>query len=275
MIFVTIIFFQPIVDSNEIILENESNIWLVIISIGDVKRDSYGEESFSELLIRNGVPDKNIKKLIEENATKQKILNDPFEWLINNNVKEEDIVIFFFSMHGSKIQDQYPYDEPDGYDEFIIPYDYKNNNNYILDEELNMSFNSLELKNLLLIFETCYSGGMIDGKRDLSFSGRVIITSSKANESSWPMYLRNRWLFPNFLFKGLSGAADLNNDMKISAEEAYKYAEYPTIKRSSIFAFIYSLIPFIPHEFSPQHPQIFDGWPSIQNNDDELNLFYI
>ena len=59
----------------------------MIISVGDVNRDSYGKESFSELLIRNGVPEKNIKKLIEENATKQKILNDPFEWLINNDVQ--------------------------------------------------------------------------------------------------------------------------------------------------------------------------------------------
>jgi hypothetical protein len=61
--------------------------------------------------------------------------------------------------------------------------------------------------------------------------------------------------------------------MKISAEESYKYAESLTIKRSAIYAFVYSLIPFIPHEFSPQHPQIFDGWPSIENNNDELNLF--
>ncbi|MCK5300807.1 MAG: hypothetical protein KAJ21_02810, partial [Thermoplasmatales archaeon] len=76
----------------------------------------------------------------------------------------------------------------------------------------------------------------------------------------------------NFLFKGLSGPADLNGDMVISVEEAYIYAETPTIKRSAILAFVYSFIPFMPHDFFPQHPQIYDGWPSHEDNDEELHL---
>jgi len=266
------IFHQSIVESEEINLEKGSNIWVVIIAVGDIKRDTYGVNSLTEILLSQGCTNNNIKKIIEENATKQKILNEPFEWLKNNEIKDDDIVIFFFSMHGSRIEDQQPYDEPDNYDEYLVPYDYDNISNYILDEELNDKFNSVEFKNLVLIFETCYSGGMIDGANDLSQSGRIIITSSDANESSWPMYLRTRWLFPNFLFKGLSGPADLNGDMVISVEEAYIYAETPTIKRSAILAFVYSFIPFMPHDFFPQHPQIYDGWPSHEDNDEELHL---
>ena len=37
-----------------------------------------------------------ITKIIEENATKQKILNEPFEWLNNNDIKDDDVIIFFF-----------------------------------------------------------------------------------------------------------------------------------------------------------------------------------
>jgi hypothetical protein len=260
------------VEGKEINLKNESEIWAVIIAVGDIKRDTYGVNSFIEILLSQGCSNNNIKKLIEENATKQQILNEPFEWLKNNDIKDEDIIIFFFSMHGSRIEDQQPYDEPDNYDEYLVPYDYDNLNNYILDEELNNKFYSLNFKNLVIIFETCYSGGMIDGANDLSQSGRIIITSSNANESSWPMYLRTRWLFPNFLFQGLSGLADLNEDKVITVEEAYKYAEKPTIKRSTILAFVYSFIPLIPHEFFPQHPQIYDGWPSHEDNDEELPL---
>lgn len=265
-------FSQTIVVSNEINLEYKPNIWSVIISVGDINRDTYCVKSLTEILLSQGCTNNNIKKLIEENATKYNILNEPFNWLNNKEINENDIVIFFFSMHGNKIEDQPPYDEPDNYDEYLVPYDYDNKTNIILDEELNEKINSIECKNLVLIFETCYSGGMIDGSSDLSHSGRIIITSCDANESSWPMQLRNRWLFPNFFFKGLSGPADLNDDMTISFEEAFKYAEPLTIKRSKIFAFAYSFIPFIPHEFFPQHPQIYDGWPTSEDNNLELEF---
>ena len=266
------IYQESTVESKDINLEKQTKIWAVIIAVGDIKRDEYGVDSFTETLLSQGYSNNNIIKILEENATKQKILNDPFEWLKNNDISDEDIIIFYFSMHGGRIEDEQPYDEADDYDEFLIPYDFENKSNYILDEELNDKFNSLDFKNLVLIFETCYSGGMIDGANDLSQSGRIIITSCDANESSWPMYLRTRWLFPNFLFQGLSGPADLNEDKAITAEEAYKYAEIPTIRRSTFFAFIYSFIPLIPHEFVPQHPQIYDGWPSHEDNLEELHL---
>jgi hypothetical protein len=266
-------FFNPIiVYSNEINTSYDSDIWAVIITVGDIKRDRYSVDALTKILFEQGCQNKNIKKLIEEDATKYKILNESFKWLNNNEIKEEDIVIFFFSMHGGRIEDQPPYDEPDNYDEYLVPYDYNNRTNIILDEELNEKINSIKSKNVVLIFETCYSGGMIDGLYDLSGSGRIVITSSDANESSWPMYLRTRWLFPNFFFKGLAGPADLNDDMIVSFEESFKYAEKFTFKRSALFAFFYSFIPFIPHEFYPQNPQIYDGWPSEEDNNLELKF---
>ena len=267
----TITFFnQSIVNSNEIYSEYTQNIWAVIITVGEIKRDIYAVDSLTDILLEQGCPNNNIKKLIEEEATKYNILNKSFEWLDDNEIKEEDILIFFFSMHGGRIEDQPPYDEPDNYDEFLVPYDYNNKTNIILDEEINDKINSIDCNNIVLIFETCYSGGMIDGLYDISKSGRIIITSSNANESSWPMQLRVRWLFPNFFFKGLSGPADINDDNIISFEESFKYAEQYTLKRSRIIAFFYSFIPFIPHEFFPQNPQIYDGWRSEEDNNLEL-----
>jgi hypothetical protein len=257
--------------------ETDTQIWAIIISVGDVKRDAYGVDTLEDLLISQGCSEKNIKKYIEENATKESILNDSFEWLQTNEIRDNDIVIFYFSMHGNRIKDQPPIDEYDNFDEYLAPYDYDTENisSYLLDEELGIRINNLNYKNLLLIFETCYSGGMIDGKNDLASSGRIIITSCDYNESSWPMYLRLRWLFPNFLFKGLLGPANLNDDMWISVEEAFYYAETPTIKRSSILANIFSFIPLIPHDFVPQHPQIYDGWPSVEDNSKELQFIRI
>jgi len=264
-------------DISPMLNEIESQIWAIIISVGDVKRDAYGVNTIDDLLISQGCTNKNIKKFIEENATKESILNASFEWLQTNEIRDNDIVIFFFSMHGNRIEDQPPLDEPDNYDEYLAPYDYnpENKSSYLLDDELGDRINDLNLNNLLLIFETCYSGGMIDGDKDLKNSGRIIITSCGADESSWPMFLRIRWLFPNFLFKGLLGPADINDDMWISAEEAFYYAVTPTIKRSSILASIFSFIPFIPHDFVPQFPQIYDGWPSKEDNSKELQLILL
>jgi len=264
--------------------DGKTEYWAVLIGVdyGDyidnvfvIDFEEYVEDLKKTLLVSEHWQNDHIRVLTDEKATVINILLT-FLWLILME-DSDDVSLVYFGAHGLQLnRDIWPYDEEDGKDEYLTTWKSgANKYAYISDDSFTFLLDQLDSQGVAVILDTCYSGGMIDGARDLSFSGRVIITSSKANESSWPMYLLNSWLFPNFLFKGLSGPADLNNDMKISAEEAYKYAEYPTIKRSSIFAFIYSLIPFIPHEFSAQHPQIFDGWPSIEDNDDELNLFYI
>ena len=249
--------------------------WAVIITVGEALRDGHGSNALTNILLSHDCPIDHIKEIVEENATKEAILQVPFAWLQTQNIDDDDIVIFYFSMHGSQIDDQYPLDEPDMYDEYVVPFDYDAGNlsTYLFDEELSEKFNTLDLTNLLIIFETCNSGGMIDGSADLSGSGRVIMTSCAADESSWPMYFWRHWMFPHFLFRGLIGFADLNRDKMITAEEAFFYAETPTILRSTIYAKLFSLIPFIPHDFFPQHPQLYDGWPTEENNTEELMLF--
>ena len=255
--------------------EDDLKIYAVIIAVGDVLRDKNNVNEFKRILNNNDVLKEDIFSLIDENATKEKILNEPFDWLGQKDLSPNDIVIFYFSMHGSRIKDIKPFDEPDTYDECLLPYDFNSSNKdkKIVDEELNNSFSNIQINNLVLIFETCYSGGMIDGDNDLKKDGRIILTSSKEDETSWGTFFTNSWLFPRHLFKAFLGKADKNNDFYISAEEAFFYSKRPTIFWSFIFASIYSLIPFIPHNFYAQHPQIFDGWPSINDNSDELILF--
>jgi len=156
-------------------------------------------------------------------------------------------------------------------DEYLITYPQgqDNQNNNILDEELASAFDKIKSKNIVMIFETCYSGGMIDGSYDLRKSGRVILTSSKEDESSYPIFLLKSWLFPHYLINGLRGKADTNSDGYVSAEEAFNYAKIRTIRRSTIYAFLL----FIFHKsLLIQHPQIYDGWPSEENNKRELKL---
>lgn len=255
--------------------DSEAVKWAVIITAGSKIRDARDANELYEILLNHGWDKNNIKTLIEEEATREAVLNAPFEWLEEMGEDENDIILFFFSMHGAQIEDQQILDEPDGKDEYLIPYDFdmENKSNFILDDELSEKFDTLKSRNIVIIFETCHSGGMIDGSADFGKSGYVVLASCGINETSYPIFIRMRWMFPYYLIKGFKGYADTNNDGWVSAEEAFYYAEKSTFIHSIFSSIMFILIPLI--TLHPQHPQIYDGWPSKENNEDELNLIKI
>jgi hypothetical protein len=111
---------------------------------------------------------------------------------------------------------------------------------------------------------------MIDGSYDLCEPGRVILTSCKADEYSWGLSIQKLWIFPYYLLRGLDGNADMDGDDWVSAEEAFNFAEIPTIFHSTFKSFLYLLHPFA--RLGPQHPQLYDAWPNAVNNQDDLKI---
>lgn len=260
-----------LVDGNECLYEND-DLWAVIITVGEPKLDDKNAGDLYDILLSNGWPESNIYYLREEGASKEAILSVS-DWLNLHGVNSDDLVLFYFSMHGGKQVDVPPIDEPDNIDEFIVPYqeEYSSDGN-ILDEELAVMFDAIETENLVIIFESCYSGGMIDGSNDLKGNGRIVITSTDVNETSYPFYLlfsKNGFLFGYYVMKGLSGEADMNYDGFISAEEVYEYSKIYTVRRSTFYGFL--LVLFHGSLFI-QHPQIYDSWPSEENYDEDLIL---
>ena len=77
------------------------------------------------------------------------------------NSKEGDLLLFFYSGHGSNILDNNN-DETDGHDEMIIPYDFKP----ILDDELKQIIQTNLKANVTLfaMFDSCFSGTVLDLK---------------------------------------------------------------------------------------------------------------
>jgi uncharacterized caspase-like protein len=67
-----------------------------------------------------GIPTENITLLRDEEATRDGILN-ALNALIDR-VGQDDIVVVHYSGHGSRVRDREG-DEPDGWDETIVPYD--------------------------------------------------------------------------------------------------------------------------------------------------------
>ncbi|MCD6573260.1 MAG: caspase family protein, partial [Thermoplasmata archaeon] len=138
----------------------------------------------------------------------------------------DDIVLFFFSGHGygGTAMVTYPWNL------FYVS---------VLDEDLD----KLGSKNMVLIFDSCFSGGF---QNYLAQHGRVILMSAKSNEHSWESRRLQNSVFTHFLIEGFSGSADSNHDGWVSAEEAFAYAKPLTEQEPTP---------------DPQHPQIYDGYP--------------
>jgi hypothetical protein len=110
-----------------------------------------------------GFPKENITLLEDEQASQQSIL-EAMENLIKT-VGKDDIVVIHYSGHGSQMTDREG-DEPDGYDETIVPSDSgrppKNENRDITDDQIyeNLLKISKSTPYITLIFDSCHSGTM-------------------------------------------------------------------------------------------------------------------
>ena len=251
--------------------DGDTKYWAVISAVGNnphqIIQCSRDLKAIYNVMINHGWNDENIKVLLEEEATKEAIIGS-FQWLNESGEDEDDVIFFFSNSHGYYMDDQPPLDEPDGKDGFILPFDcdWETWDNCILDDELAVEFDKLKSKNIFIVIDSCHAGEFIDGSSDLCKSGRVVLTGCDVEELGGPLLVRMRWLFPYYFTKGLNGPADKNNDNFVSAEETFSYAKLPVMIRSTLFNLIRS------QTLETQHPQIYDGWPSEENNGEELNL---
>lgn len=176
---------------------DDTEYWAVIVAVANYKNPDLSLPVAThrlKLLYDSLLSSENWKKdhiilLINEQATKKNILNALDE--MANKVNSNDVFLFAFMGHGSEVSDEFPYDERDGTDEVICPYDVDKINgkliNYITDDELNRKFTKIEgfvfkqTKGLLLIFECCLSGALVDKKWQLEIDGRAFIKEDYLN----------------------------------------------------------------------------------------------
>jgi len=100
----------------------------------------------------------------------------------------------------------------------------------IKDDEFALEVDKVNCGEIMVVMGQCYSGGFID---DLSGPGRVIATAARYDEPSWA--LPPDYLYDEFVFHwtaavrgetpgGAPVDADVNEDGKVSMEEAFIYA---------------------------------------------------
>jgi metacaspase-1 len=111
-----------------------------------------------------GVPNEDIHVLVNQRATRARIL-DRLE-LIVRSAQQDDVVVFYFSGHGSQIRDRDGDELTDALDELICPYDMDwDRGTYLLDDDLDALFASLPPDILLeAFFDCCFWGA---GPREL------------------------------------------------------------------------------------------------------------
>lgn len=120
------------------------------------------------MLKANGLRDSEVTMLTDQQATKKNILNALSK--IATDSQKGDYIYLQFSMHGQQMLDDNG-DEPDGYDEALIPYDAQRKyragiyegENHLRDDELSRFLDRIRIKvsaggNLTVVFDACHSG---------------------------------------------------------------------------------------------------------------------
>jgi hypothetical protein len=109
----------------------------------------------------------NIRVLIDKNATRQNII-DEFEGFLIKNAQEDGQALFYYSGHGSRMTDLNS-DEPDAYDETIVPYNSRDKKKKVIDipddklRELLWKLTQ-KCKNVTFILDCCHSGSGVRGQ---------------------------------------------------------------------------------------------------------------
>jgi len=108
----------------------------------------------NSLLLYENWEDGNIQLLLDSEANKSNI-QTAIETM-GSMADSDDVCLLFFSGHGTNGIDIAPIDESDGLDEYICAHDEN-----IRDDELSIWLGNLPTTNVVVIVDTCFSGGQI------------------------------------------------------------------------------------------------------------------
>jgi uncharacterized caspase-like protein len=231
-----------------VIREKErGNIWAAVIGINqyqntrNLKYAVNDAQAFRNYLKSNlRIPDKNIFFLTDEKATKENI-----ESILGTKLKrkagKDDTVIIFYAGHGA-VETDTSNQDGDGFEKYLLPYDAKLDDMYMSAISMNdvkTIFQRICSDRLIFIADTCYSGAsggrtMFVSKTRASLSdkfferiskrkGRVIISSSSANEVSKEDDILKHGIFSYYLLEGLKGKADHDTDGIITVSELFSF----------------------------------------------------
>jgi len=173
---------------------------------------------FSAMQRGAGMPTGNGRVLTDSQATTTNVRNALREF--GNRVGPDDIFVFFYSGHGSRVERPGGFEraDPDGIDETIYLYD-----DQILDNEMAAIFDGINARIAMLVLDSCFSGGF--AKDVISAPNRMGFFSSEEDVTSM---VAAKFMAGGYLAKFIADAvgeryADIDRNGEINALELSQY----------------------------------------------------
>lgn len=178
------------------------------------------------------LPEKQIVRLIDEDASKENII-EALESLFAR-ADGNDLILFYFSGHGR-------------YGAFVA-FDSDNPaESALYHTDISEIMKNSKAKHKIVIADACHSGSLKSSTRgtpasdiisgyyetldnSTGGSGTAILVSSKAEETSEERSGIRQGVFSFYLIKGLSGEADTDDDKVVSLDELYRFVRINTMK---------------------------------------------
>lgn len=225
-------------------------IWAAVIGINRYRNPNISlkyarddAKAFADYLRQYmGVDDEHLFELYDDKASLREIRSVLGTKLRRKADSPEDTVFIFYAGHGAPLEDTLSRDG-DGIMKYILPHDAELDDIYssaLPMDEIARIFSGIRAERVIFIADSCYSGGA-GGRTILSQGhranisdafldriaqagrGRIILTSSNANEVSQECDKLRHGYFTYYLLEGLKGKADLDGDRLIDIDEIYRY----------------------------------------------------
>jgi hypothetical protein len=181
-----------------------------------------------------GYPTGQVTQLLDEQATGSGI-RDALTAL-STGTDSSDTVVVFFSGHGAHrwVKGEY--------EQFILPYDFDPDDllgTAISGHEMTERLRKISAGRLLVLFDSCHSGGAAEPKGGLALmkrglsedyyqalaqgKGRVVIASSRPDEESLTLPVLRNSLFTHYLLEALRGKGKTQGDGYVRVFDLFRH----------------------------------------------------
>lgn len=213
-------------------------IWATVVGVATYNHmpslrytddDAYHFYAFLKSPEGGALPDEQVKVLVDDNATKENILDAMRHTFLNAD--ENDVVLFYFSGHGVEGA--------------FIPADFDGFENRLYHHEIRQILDGSRAKHKVVMGDACHAGSLYGanlkedvlasrttvqnmlhkyyGAFESSDGGLALLMSSKGQEVSLEDSGLRSGVFSHFLIKGLKGEADRDFDKIVTIEELYDF----------------------------------------------------
>ncbi len=205
-------------------------VWALVVGVASYNHmpalrytddDAYRLYAFLKSPGGGAVPDEQLRILIDEDATRERILSSMND--IFSRAGPNDMVIMYFSGHGLKGA--------------FLPIDFDGFGNKLYHEEITGALNKSKARYKLCIVDACHSGSLLAMRGAKSQQlittfydqlaqaqgGTALFLSSKSEETSLESSGLRQGVFSHFLIRGLKGEADADGDQLVTIQELYEY----------------------------------------------------